>query len=419
MCFTERLPLATAFAAISLTTTLITPAHAQLFREMDSEFREAMAGGRVWLNLRYRAEHVDQDPFLRDAFASTLRTAFGYETGSYKGFQGTIEFEDTAPIGTENYNSTTNGNVSRPVVNDLDGTEVNQVFASYDGLYEDLRLSVGRQEIVLGNARFIGNARWRQNHRTYDLIRLTYSGLERTAINYMFLHGINRPNGENHPLGRERNRSQILDVRHELSDEIEIAAYALLLDMDTSVDQTRNTYGIRVSGEKVLNEQSDLLYGLEYANQSDAGRNPGRIDATYYSAEMGVRYVDTTLRIGIEQLGNSTPGTAGFSTPLARLHQHNGYADMFTATPSAGFEDAYVSLSQRLGPVTCAAVYHEFDADTGQMDYGKELDLVTTVALSKNLTFGIKYANFNRDASAPVAFQDTEKLMGWLAYSLL
>ncbi|MCB1731020.1 MAG: hypothetical protein KDI21_11135, partial [Halieaceae bacterium] len=55
----------------------------------DDEFKsfvDAVKGGDVYLDFRYRYEGVDQDGISKDAAASTLRSRLGLSTGSYHGF---------------------------------------------------------------------------------------------------------------------------------------------------------------------------------------------------------------------------------------------------------------------------------------------------------------------------------------------
>lgn len=415
--FSKTLPLVLGLA------TLAGPGYAQdAAPEETSELKQALTGGRTWINLRLRAESVDQDPFTKDALATTLRTVLGYETADYNGFKALLEFEDVAPIGTENYNSTTNGNVGRPVIADPDGTEVNQLYLSYKA-NEHLSASLGRREIILGNARYVGNVGWRQNHQSFDSVVAGYTGIPNTTITYAFIHNINRIFGADHPLGQTRSRSHALDIRHQVDGLGEIAAYAILLDVGKNGLKGVNTdtYGIRFSGKQALSDDLDLLYTAEYADQSDGDGNPNRIDATYYLGELGVGFAGATLKLSQEQLGENSEGGAGsgFSTPLATLHKFNGFADKFLGTPTAGLTDTYITLSGKVAGVKCAAIYHQFDADSGSADYGDELDFVATYPLTKSLTIGAKYASFSRDSSAPAAFQDTDKIMGWLSYSLL
>ena len=127
---------------------------------------------------------------------------------------------------------------------------------------------------------------------------------------------------------------------------------------------------------------------------------------------------DWTARVAWERLdGDARDGQ--FNTPLATLHKFNGFADLFLATPAAGLEDNYLSVSKKISGVKCSAVYHQFNADTGGLDYGGEFNFVASYPVTKRLTVSAKYANFNRDGMAPAAFQDTEKVMAWIAYSLL
>lgn len=69
------------------------------------------------------------------------------------------------------YNSTTNGETTRPVVADPETTEVNQSYVQYkasdefEGI-EELTFRGGRQIIKLDNLRFIGAVDWRQVNQT-------------------------------------------------------------------------------------------------------------------------------------------------------------------------------------------------------------------------------------------------------------
>ncbi len=387
-----------------------------------SEFRKALGGGRIWIDLRYRLENLDQDGFAKEATASTLRTALGYETAQFEGFRALIEFEDVAPIGNDKlYNSTTNGvGGLRPTIPDTDGTEVNQLYVTYeaDG---DLRARFGRQEFFYNDGRFIGDRAWRQNHQSYDALRLTHTGLRKTTIDYAFLHAVNTPNGENHPLGEERMRTHLLDIRHELEGIGELGAYGYLIDFDERVNFSTRTLGVRFQGQRALDDRFDVLYRGEYADQQDYGKNPtvGGIDADYHLVELGVAFGGFTLQVANEHLGGSGAPGDKFTTPLGRFHPFNGLTDLFATVPDTGLEDRWISLSKQLFGVDCMASYHEFEADTGGLDYGTEFDLAATYAISKRLTVGAQFGNFNRDGNAPAPFSDTARLISWISYSLL
>ncbi len=128
---------------------------------------KALAEGTGSASLRYRYEVVDQQNIAEDAEASTVRTRVGYKTGEVAGLTGYVEFEDVRVVGTERYNSTMNGLGIYPVVVDVESTELNQGFLSYNAGAETT-VKAGRQRIILDNARFVGNVGWRQNEQTFD-----------------------------------------------------------------------------------------------------------------------------------------------------------------------------------------------------------------------------------------------------------
>lgn len=94
--------------------------------------------------------------------------------------------------------------------------------------------------------------------------------------------------------------------------------------------------------------------------------------------EGGPTLAGFTLLAGLEKLG-SDKGRA-VQTPLATLHRHNGWADLFTTTPNAGLEDRYLTVSRKFDRVkalpglNATVTYHRFDSDVGQLHYGNELD---------------------------------------------
>ena len=100
---TLRAPLLAAAFALSASPALAEPATVHYFTEMFTE-------GKASLDFRYRFEFVDQDGFDEDAEASTLRSRLTFATASFHGFTGLLEFDDLSDIGSDDYNSTANGN---------------------------------------------------------------------------------------------------------------------------------------------------------------------------------------------------------------------------------------------------------------------------------------------------------------------
>jgi len=379
----------------------------------DQGVSDALAGGRAWLRFRYRFENVDQPSFAKEANASTLRTVLGYESALWQDFRLTLEFEDVTAIGEERYNSLSNGMTEFPVVPDPTGGELNQLMLEWRGI-EDTRVRLGRQLITFDNQRFISNVGWRQNEQTYDALAVQYSGLEDVALNYAYLSDVHRGLGSDHPLGTEGLSSHLVNAGWQLADWGKLSAYAYLLEFDSSQSLSTSTLGLRFAGERPASDALDISYEAEFADQSDHGNNPLSIDAQYAHAGLGARWEEFSARIGFESFGGS--GVAGdkFTTPFALLHGFNGWADQFLTTPDTGLEDTYASLQWKRGKYDLQAWYHYFAADSGGADYGSEVDLLATYAVTPRLKVGAKYAAFDSDGFS----EDTDKLWGFFSYSI-
>jgi len=372
---------------------------------------EALKEGTVSINLRYRFENVDQDGIAKQAHASTLRTALGYRTLPFHGFQALIEFEDVRPIGEENYNDTINGS-PRPVVADPQGTEVNQAYLDY--LFDGGTVTrLGRQRIVLDNQRFIGDVAWRQNYQTFDAVSLTHGLSESGEVFVAYLDNVNRIFGENSPMGDARMGSVLLNASWKFGLG-KLTGYWYELDYDDNVTLSTSTLGLRLVGTHDASEDLGLLYTLEAATQDDTGDNPNNVDAEYYLAELGGGMRGVTVKLGFESLSGSSNTGDMFTTPLALLHAHNGWADKFLMTPQGGLEDTFLSVKAKVVGATCQAVYHNFEAETGGGDYGSEFDLAVTRPINENVSWGLKYANYMEDG----LFTDTEKFWAWLSVNI-
>ncbi len=376
---------------------------------LGDELDRAVLGGKWWLRLRYRLENVDQDGFDREAWASTLRTVLGYETGAWHGASVVLEFEDVSVVGNEQYDSTINGETDFPVVADPEGSEVNQAHLKVL-LVEESTIKLGRQVITLDNHRFVGDVGWRQNQQTFDAATLLWSPLEPLSVFYAFVDNVNRVFGDDSPQGDHRMASHLVNAGYDVPGWGRITGYAYLLDYDSIDTNSTSTWGGRFAGSHAFGA-AELQYAAEVASQSDTANNPNDVEQEYALAELGVRARGWTLRAGQEILGGSgNPGDA-FQTPLATLHAFNGWADKFLTTPDTGLEDSYVGLGAKAGDFDLQLVWHDFQADSGGMDYGTELDASVVWAASKKVSVGVKFADYQADAFAT----DTTKAWIWLA----
>ena len=370
---------------------------------------QALSDGKPELDIRYRYEKVEQDGFDLDARASTIRFRLGYTTAPLRGFFVGADVEYIATIGTDNYNDFENGKTQYPVVADPEGAELNRAFIGYSGLKNTL-FKVGRQRIILDNHRFVGNVGWRQNEQTYDALTAISQFGERVKLIATVINNVNTIWGESHPTKGDLNiDGRVVNVATKIPGGT-LVAYAHLIEVEDAPSMSHRNLGVRYTGKHNFNDDVDLLYTGEYADQSDYKNGSSVIDAAYYFAEAGVRWKQFTCKLGYEVLG-SNDGLYGFSTPLATLHKFNGWADLFLTTPDAGLEDLYFSAGAKLWGFKALAVYHDFSPDESGDDFGSELDLRVARTFKRHYTAVLKYSDFDSDSDVK---PDTTKLWGIL-----
>ena len=356
---------------------------------------EAFSEGKASLNMRYRYESVDDgNSATDDASAHTLRSRLGFTTGAYKDVKAHIDFEVINTAG--DFNSATNGSTSFAKVVDPKDEELNQAFLTYSGI-SGTEVKVGRQRIILDNARFVGNVGWRQNEQTFDAIKLTNKSIEDVEITLAQISQINTITGSDID-----SSHTLFNVGVDKTPVGKVSAYAYLLDYDATTADI-NTMGARMKGGA-----GPLLYTVEYAQQSDAGDNPANISASYMFAEGGYKLDKTKVFLGYESLG-SDDGTYGFQTPLATKHAFNGWADKFLATPANGLNDTYVKVVSKIAGMKVVGTYHDYSSDEGSIDYGTELNIVLIKPINKTFKGLVKYADYSADAYST----DTQKV--WLS----
>ena len=98
------------------------------------------------IDLRYRIEAVDQSSKPEDAFASTLRSRLTLSRKLADQWTVVGEIDNVASVGSEKFNSTSNGQIQYPVVADPTGTDINQLLVRYSG--QDITVTGGRQRVI-------------------------------------------------------------------------------------------------------------------------------------------------------------------------------------------------------------------------------------------------------------------------------
>lgn len=363
-----------------------------------------------WIfDARLRYESVTQDG-LRDADAVTLRARLGYETSAWRGWRALGEIEGVTQL-TDDFNDTVNGAAAYAVVADPETFELNRLQLAWTG-EEGRRAILGRQRIILNNARFVGNVGFRQNEQTFDALRLEARAHPNVSITYLYLDRVRRVFGDDSPQGEWDSDSHVVQADVALPFG-RLSAYALLLDFQDAPAQSSQTYGARWSHEWEAAEFHPRLT-LEAATQSEYRGNSTGFDLGYQHAELAVRRDRWTIALGGERLEGDD--TRGFSTPLATLHAFQGWADVFLATPADGIRDLYASVSYSTPPwpaqqpVIFTMRAHDFTDDSGGGEFGAEFDASARFVLNERVSVEAKAATFDGDDPR---FADRTKF--WLA----
>jgi len=367
--------------------------------------------GKILLESRLRHESVEQDGYGLDAEALTVRTRFGWESPEVSGLQVLVEVENVAAV-IDDYSSPLHPDPLRPAIADEEITELNRAQVALTGL-KDTEVVLGRQRIVLGNGRFLGNSAWRQNEQTFDGVRAVSTALKPVTLTYAWIGRVNRPLGRDHPQGVWKGDVHVGQAESDTPIG-QASLYGLLIDLDNAPAQSSATVGARLAGARAFGDSLSLTWELEYARQSDYGDNPGAFDLDYRLASAGMKGGRWSAALVYERLEGD--GTYGFQTPLASGHGVQGWSDVIGATPAFGVQDVFVRGQVQLDapglekPVTLKAEAHDFHDSDGEVRLGRELDAAVVVPFQKRWSVELKGARF--ESEHPM-YRDTVK--GWVS----
>jgi hypothetical protein len=478
--------------------------HHELYPEVDTIGAMFTQGNEdLWLRLRY--EDVDED--VGGAIAGTgsadqlsFRTQFGFTTARLYGFylrtelEAALKLSDNALNLDDDFTFPPQGPGPNPVaanrlaeghaiIPDNTFGELNEFYIGWrsgsgacpnspgfcDG---NTSLKLGRQTIIYDNHRWVGDIIWRNNHQSYDAIRIDNSSIKNLELSYSYVHEVNRTFGNESVFQEfELDEGHLINFSYTFPQFGKLTAYGYLLDFDDNkrtpfIEGTglgpsfappniydSETFGARFVGRHELGDSLDLLTEFEWANQDpsdDAGKNAAGVtvadfdDVDYYNIELGIRFGGTRVdNIGFLPVGEPTyeilvgretlegNGVNAVQTPLATIHAFNGWADVFvgapagTATPVGGLVDTSVTfqvlglLGDYIGKNKIVVAYHDYEADDdngGPDNYGKEWNFLwgkPDLFGQENLLGAIKYADFEAD-DAP--FVDTTKWWAFLEF---
>ncbi|MCP5040160.1 MAG: alginate export family protein [bacterium] len=383
--------------------------------DAEGTFWDALTNGKPSLNMRARVEIADADG-LDQSEAYTLRTRLGYGTKSWHGGMLFVEAENTAAVATRQYFKVTEAPTGQTPIADPTNTEVNQAFIKFnDKDLLDLTAVVGRQRVILDDARFVGNVGWRQNEQTYDAALFASGlGMEDVSVAYSYVRYVRRIFGESDQAlpavgGDLKTNGHVIHGSYSGLARVKFAGFAYLLDVVDADVFSSATVGVRVHGDFPINDDWKGIWEASYAYQTDfadyasvgAGKNYG---AHYEMAQLKLAHSQWgSIGGGYEVLG-SDDGDQQFMTPLATGHKFNGWADVFLAngggkyTAAAGLKDGFVSVAPKLPcGLSGMFVWHHFTSEHKNKLLGMEYDFLLKKPVNEHLTLLTKAAIFESE----------------------
>jgi hypothetical protein len=336
---------------------------------------------------RYRFETYEREgaPFTGDAYAPTLRLALGYATPSFKGFSAFAQGAAVIITGPADYSVPTlplMNQPGRPAILEPKGAQLSQGYIKWMREFEDRKVgfTVGRQEIMLNDGRFVSTSSWRQIHETFDAARFDADLARNATFTYVFINRYYRVVGHDATDGKPPMHSHLLNLAWQRPRQANVSLYGLLLDYRSAAQYalSTQTFGLRANGPWQINSEWSVLYTAEFANQRNFGPNPNHVNANYYLGELGPSRHGLGVKAGYALLGGRSL-TDEVSTPLA--NPFNGWTELFASTPNVGSSHGlaarYLTASDAirpLGGVTATITYYDYHSDSEPIHYGSELD---------------------------------------------
>lgn len=387
--------------AVCLTASLA------IAEETESTSRPALLGMPLILDARTRYESVQQDDIENTANALTFRVRTGVSSCSKCVHRFLAEIEGTTHL-VYNFDSTINNKTDYPVVPDPKTLELNRL--SWSSTFDGWTIGLGRQRMDLNNGRFLHGARFRQNEQTVDAVRVTSQNIGSLAVDYLYIWNFQTIFGSRSSIESLAANNHILNVSVDTSAVGTATAYLIAANMEDDPLFSRYTAGVRLEDTRTLSGPWEYDYLVEAARQTDLADNPEAFSFGYVHLIFGIKYEELSVSVGLEQLPGD--GTSSFRASRGALHNFQGNADKFVATPPDGVIDTRFSIGYR-SPTGDSAqgmqilgVYHEFEAEETDAVYGSEFDIVVIRELPGGFEAMLKYVKY--DAKTWAA--DTQKL---------
>ncbi|WP_372795460.1 hypothetical protein [Pontiella sp.] len=332
---------------------------------------ETLKAGTLSAEVLLGYEFVDQSGNgLKNANALITRTRLTYEATNTEGFGAKIQGQYVGPVNDH----FAPDDPAYDTVNDPEAFRLHQAYLSYTGY--DTHARIGAQEIILDNARFIGNVGWRFNAQSFNGGLVKNDSVENLTLLYAYTDSINGIDGE----VNYARQYHLFNAEYKLCEHHKASAFAYVQRNDASADI--DTFGARFWGGN-----DTFVHNAMLAVQRDAyyGYLSGRLD-----------FESTDIELGVEYISGGDTARDQFQTLNGTAHAFNGWADVFLGT-GAGIPTGLVDvwLKGSVSPtenMDLIGVYHYFNtaanspAGTFSGNVGNEIDALLKYKICKNFS---------------------------------
>lgn len=215
-----------------------------------------------------------------------------------------------------------------------------------------LRLQLGRQELIYDNHRLFGNVGWTQRARSHDALRLRFDD-DNSKLKIDLGLGFNQE--RENILGNDFNLNNYKTLTylwvHKTFYKFELSSMIISDGFQTAPNEikTRYTYGINAKykvGKTIL--------GGEAFGQNGDDKNRNNISAYMWAVSVSFPLKPASLNIGFDYLSgggidDKNPQRKSFDTLYGTNHKFYGMMDYFLNVPgdtkNGGLQDLYLKTS--------------------------------------------------------------------------
>lgn len=363
--------------------------------ENADSLQDAIKDGTGSGSLRLAGEYVNKADTTAPGHGLGVQLRLNYETASYRDTTGFIQLQAVVN-GIEQHSHADGGDVTRDLIQDPDGERVHQAYLD-NHKWENTLIRFGRQEVILDNARLVGNIGWRQQAQSFDGLLIKNTSLEDITLVGAYLNAVNTIVNTQLDL----DHLILLHADYAGIEDHTVSVYSYLNEYEGSSVKDSATYGARFTG--TCGEDQFVNYAIDYSVQNDYA------DGKDHGGDMLNLFVNFKLESvsiggGYSRISGMDGSDKAFDTLVSTAHAFNGWADQFLATNGGGLanglEDLYFQVGTTVNGTKLLARYHFFDtteSNAGGYDkeYGTELDLLATRKLNDDLSMQVKLALFD------------------------